>query len=141
MAIDAVNPVAAVVNVFEVVIGADFLKLGEGSAQRVVIPQADVAHRGFIPADFFEREVFDGGKLTLLESVERVGLARELDGAGDVRPLFFDFVGRHNKALDDLRINGPAEHAHDEQREERVNGRPEASAECPGEQGDGGHER
>ena len=75
-----------------------------------MVPQADVAHGGVILADLLEAQVFAGGELALLEAIERVGLAGELDAASDKGPLLVDFVGRHDEALHDLRIDRPSEH-------------------------------
>ena len=38
LTIDTVDPVAVVVHAREVVVGADFLKLREGGAERLVVP-------------------------------------------------------------------------------------------------------
>ena len=108
--VSSVDPVAVVVHADEVVVGADFLELGEGRPQGLVVPQADVAHGGVILADLLEAQVFAGGELALLEAIERVGLAGELDAAGDKGPLLVNFVGRHDEALHDLRIDRPSEH-------------------------------
>ena len=99
----------------EVVVGADFLKLGKSRLQRLVVPQADVAHGGLMRADLVAGQVLEGGELALLEAVEAVGLAREFDGARDVGPLLVDLIRGHDEALHDLRIDGTAQHAHQHQ--------------------------
>ena len=128
LAVRAIDPVAVIVDADEIVIGADFLQLGKRGQQRFVIPHANVAKGGFILMNVIERQGFDGREAPFLEAIERISLARELNGVGDVRALLVDLIRSDDETLDDLRIKRSPHDVDQNQSSNRIKRRADISA-------------
>ena len=109
LAVLAVDHVAVVVHVGELVVRPDLLKLAVGLQQRRVVPEADVLDREVVAAQILAGQVLLGGEVPLLDVVELVGQARVLDVPLDVGPLEDDLVGDDLELLHEGRVNPPAE--------------------------------
>ena len=116
LAIVAVDDVAVVVDVLELVVRADLLQLRERPQQRAVVPEPDVLERRLVARQRARVERLVGGKLFLLDAVETVGGARHPDVRLDVGALRRELVGRHAQALQERRVHAEADHPHHEQR-------------------------
>ena len=96
----AVNHVAIDVDVGEFVVGADGLNLPQRVPERAPVPQADVLDRRLVVGEVHRFDAGLGGKRLLLEAIETVRLARELDVVRDVRGFAHQLVRLHDEAVD-----------------------------------------
>jgi len=105
LAVLAVQRVAVVVDVHELVVGPDLLELTVRAQQRPVIPEPDVLDRGGVARERPRVEGLLGREPALLDPVEPVGLAGHPDVVLDERPLGDELVRRHAEALEQRRID------------------------------------
>ena len=94
----AVNLVAINVDVGKVVVSANLLDLAQCILERVPVPQANILQRCLIVGRVggIDRDL--GGKLSLQEAVQAVGLLRHLDVMNDVGLLANQLVRLDDKA-------------------------------------------
>src|SRR6185437_8590615 len=109
-----IDRVAIVVDAGEIIVGADFLKLLERGELRVLIPEAQVTHRGGVLLNRLRREVLNVWKIALIKFIEPVCFASEGDIARNVREFFLEFAGRDDVVLLDCRSNQAAEDCDDD---------------------------
>ena len=102
----AVDRVAVVVDVDEVVVRPDLLDLRERLQQRLVIPQPHVLDRAGVGDDVLRRQLGVARHLALLDAIERVGAPRRRDVVDDVRLFLVLLVRRDDEALHGWRRRG-----------------------------------
>ncbi len=105
LAVLAVDHVAVVVHVDELVVGPDLLELPVGLQQRRIVPEAHVLDREVVAPQILAGQVLLGGEVPLLDVVELVGHAGVLDVPLDIGPLEDDLVGDDLEFLDDGRVD------------------------------------
>src|SRR3989338_2474875 len=104
LAIGAVDQVAVVINIDELIIGADLLELSVGRQQRTMLPQPDVLDRRVVAPQIGGGELFIGRKVFALDFIQTIGAPRALYVAFDKHTLRYGLVGRHAKTLHKGRI-------------------------------------
>ena len=106
VAVDQINvqgeaPALAInVDVGEVVVGADFLNLAQRVPECMPVPESDVLKRGLIVLRVGRVDGRLRGKLALHDSVQSVGLPRQVDVVGDIGLLAHELVRFDDKAAD-----------------------------------------
>ena len=125
----AVDQVAIVVDVHEIVIGPDLLDLRERLQQRTAFPETHVLDRAGVLDDVVRRELRVARQLALLDPVEPVGPARGRDVVQNERLLHVLLVRDDEEPLDEAGVHA-ANHRHAEVRRDRQWQRPGASAEA-----------
>ena len=96
----AVNVIAINIDIGEIVVGADFLNLTQRVLQCAPVPQPDVLKRSLIVRRVSRLDSRIRGKLALRDSVQSVGLARQVGVEDNVGLLANQLVRFNYKAAD-----------------------------------------
>ena len=136
----AVDPIAVVVHVHEIVVGADDLELPVGLEQRLVVPQPNVLRGLFVLLQRLGGQVLQGRELLLFHPVDPVGHAGVLDRVFDVGALLADLVGGHLEGLNQVGVPLVPHEAHPQQNPDPGQGQGELGAEGAGHHQPRGHQ-
>ena len=112
----AVDHVAVVVDVLEVVVRPDLLDLRERLQQRLVIPEPDVLDRAGVVDDVARRQLGVAGELAFLDAIERRRPPRRGDVVLDERLFLVLLVRRHDEALDEAAVHAADDRDRDVER-------------------------
>ena len=94
------NVISIDVNVWEIVVGTDFLNLTERVLECMPVPQADVLQRRLIVGGVGRVDGRLRREFALRDAVQSIGLPRQVDVVGNVGPLANQLVRLHDKVAD-----------------------------------------